>query len=85
MGENYLEMISTLLSKLCLEASFFFSLRQVEGWQGGSGAVLQIPHGWKFPGDPGRSRGGCWEVHCPGTNPGTRTLPESHTQTCGQW
>lgn len=63
--------------------SFFFW--QVEGWHGGSRAMLQIPHGWEFPGDPGCGRGGCWEVRCPSTNPGTRTLPESHAHTCGRW
>lgn len=46
--------------------------------------MLQISPRWKLPGDPGCCRGGCWEVHRPGTNPGAWTLPESHSQPCGQ-
>lgn len=46
--------------------------------------MLQIPHGHEFASDPGCGRGGCWEVHCPGTNPGTWTLPESHAHTRSQ-
>lgn len=76
--------ILTITQSLSLYSEVLFSW-QVEGRHGGSRAVLQIPHGGEFPGDPGCGRGGCWEVHRPGTSPGTRTLPESNAHACGQW